>query len=89
MTDPSEVNSKRASFDLVLLADVQPVPTTAEVLPGLRPVELDGLTAEPRVAGNGEFKYQAYVFRATGFRAAGSGAGSRPSRGAGESEKAA
>ncbi|MCG8916962.1 hypothetical protein L6E12_14305 [Actinokineospora sp. PR83] len=91
VTDPSEVNAKRASFDLVLLADVQPVPTTAEVLPGLRPVELDGLTAEPRVAGNGEFKYQAYVFRATGFHAtgSGSGAGARSSRVSGESEKAA
>ncbi|PWW62137.1 hypothetical protein [Actinokineospora spheciospongiae] len=91
VTDPSEVNAKRASFDLVLLADVQPVPTTAEVLPGFRPVELDGLTAEPRVAGNGEFKYQAYVFRAAGFRAAGSGSGAgvRSSRGSGESEKAA
>ena len=89
VTDPSEVNAKRASFDLVLLADVQPVPTTSEVLPGLRPVELDGLTAEPRVAGSGEFKYQAYVFRATGFRAAGAGSGARSSRSSGESEKAA
>lgn len=95
VTDPSEVNAKRASFDLVLLADVQPVPTTTEVLPGFRPVELDGLTAEPKVAGNGEFKYQSYVFRATGFRATGSGAGSgsgsgsRASRGSVESEKAA
>lgn len=31
--------------------------TASEALPGVRPVELDGLTAEPRVAGNGEFKY--------------------------------
>jgi hypothetical protein len=77
VTDPGESNSKRASFDITFLADVQPVPTTSEVLPGLRPVELEGLTAEPRVAGNGEFKYQSYVFRATGFAAAGAGAGSR------------
>jgi hypothetical protein len=75
VTDPSETNSKRASFDVTFLADVQPVPTTSEVLPGIRPVELDGLTAEPRIAGNGEFKYQSYHFRATGFRAAGSAAG--------------
>lgn len=78
VTDPDEPNGKRASFDVTLLADVQPVPTTVEVLPGMRPIELDGLTAEPRVAGNGEFKYQSYVYRATGFRAAGAGAGSRP-----------
>lgn len=76
VTDPDESNGKRASFDVTLLAGVQPVPTTAEVLPGMRPIELEGLTAEPRVAGNGEFKYQSYLFRATGFKAAGTGAGS-------------
>jgi hypothetical protein len=88
VTDPSETNSKRASFDLTFLADVQPVPTTSEVLPGMRPIELDGLTAEPKVAGNGEFKYQSYAFRATGFKAAASGGASKPTRssaGAGES----
>lgn len=81
VTDPGESNSKRASFDITFLADVQPVPTTSEVLPSVRPVELEGLTAEPRVTGNGEFKYQSYVFRATGFAGAGvaggSGAGAR------------
>ncbi|MBO0883606.1 MAG: hypothetical protein J2P17_25380 [Mycobacterium sp.] len=70
VTDPDQPNGKRASFEITFVADVQPVPTTAEVLPGMRPIELDGLTAEPRVAGNGEFKYQSYVFRAVGFRAA-------------------
>lgn len=75
VTDPSEPNAKRASYEVTLLADVQPVPTTTEALPGMRPIELDGLTAEPRVAGNGEFKYQSYVFRATGFKAAASGGG--------------
>jgi hypothetical protein len=29
----------------------------------MRPIELDGLTAEPRVASHGEFKYQSYVYR--------------------------
>jgi hypothetical protein len=77
VTDPNEPNAKRASFEVTFLADVQPVPATVEVLPGVRPVELDGLTAEPRVAGNGEFKYQSYVFRATGFRAAGVAGGTR------------
>ncbi|GGS21233.1 hypothetical protein [Actinokineospora fastidiosa] len=71
MTDPGEPNAKRASFEVTFLAEVQPVPTTAEALPGMRPVELDGLTAEPRIAGNGEFKYLSYVYRASGFRAAG------------------
>ncbi|MFL6124964.1 hypothetical protein [Actinophytocola sp.] len=73
VTDPNEPNAKRASFEVTFLTDVQPVPATAEV----RPVELDGVTAEPRVAGNGEFKYQSYLFRANGFRAAGAAGGTR------------
>jgi hypothetical protein len=89
VTDPSETNAKRASFEVTFLADVQPVPTMAEVLPGVRPVELEGLTAEPRLAGNGEFKYQSYVYRATGFRAAGSAGGSAGGRAGGKSDSAA
>jgi hypothetical protein len=80
VTDPGEPNAKRASFEITFIADVQPVPTTTEVLPGMRPIELDGLTAEPRVAGNGEFKYQSYVYRATGFTAATSATESRSSQ---------
>jgi hypothetical protein len=79
VTDPDEPTAKRASFEITLIAEVQPVPTTTEVLPGLRPIELDGLTAEPRVAGNGEFKYQSYLYRATGFTTTASTAGTRPS----------
>jgi hypothetical protein len=80
VTDPGEPAAKRASFEITLIADVQPVPTTTEVLPGMRPIELDGLTAEPRVAGNGEFKYQSYVYRATGFTATSGAAGTRQSQ---------
>ncbi len=80
VTDPSEKNAKRASFEVTFLADVQPVPTTAEALPGMRPVELDGLTAEPKVAGQGEFKYQSYVYRASGFKSAASGGGAKSAR---------
>lgn len=89
VTDPSEPNAKRASFEVTFLADVQPVPTTNEVLPGMRPVELEGLTAEPRVAGNGEFKYQSFVFRATGFKAVNSGGGRAGKAPAEQSAKAA
>ncbi|HEX5403524.1 MAG TPA: hypothetical protein VFX16_14620 [Pseudonocardiaceae bacterium] len=78
VTDPDEPHGKRASFEITFVADVQPVPTTSEVLPGMRAIELDGLTAEPRIAGNGEFKYQSYLYRATGFKAAGGATGSRP-----------
>jgi hypothetical protein len=77
VTDPDEIKAKRASFEITLLADVQPVPTTSEVLPGMRPINLEGLTAEPKVAGTGEFKYQSYAFRATGFKAASSGSTSK------------
>ncbi len=82
VTDPDEVKAKRASFEITLLADVQPVPSTSEVLPGMRPIELEGLTAEPKVAGQGEFKYQAYAFRATGFKAVSSGSGTKSARSA-------
>lgn len=78
VTDPDERNAKRASFEITFLADVQPVPTTAEVLPGMRQIELEGVTAEPRLAGNGECKYQSYVFRATGFRSAGAAGKPQP-----------
>lgn len=77
VTDPDEPTAKRASFEITFVADVQPVPSTTEVLPGMRPIELEGLTAEPRVAGNGEFKYQSYVYRATGFAATTSAGGAR------------
>lgn len=77
VTDPDETNAKRASFEITFIADVQPVPNTNEVLPGMRPIGLEGLTAEPRVAGNGEFKYQSYIYRATGFAAAPSAGGVR------------
>lgn len=87
VTDPAETLAKRASFEITLLADVQPVPTTSEALPGMRPIELDGLTAEPRVAGQGEFK--SYVFCATGFKQAASNAKPSRSGGSGETPKAA
>jgi len=48
VTDPAETRAKRASFEITLLADVQPVPTTSEALPGMRPIELDRRTARGR-----------------------------------------
>ncbi|MGH8348671.1 MAG: hypothetical protein ACRES5_19200 [Pseudomonas sp.] len=87
VTDPDETNAKRASFEITFIADVQPVPSTSEVLPGMRPIGLEGLTAEPRVAGNGDFKYQSYLCRSTGFAAAPSAGGvrSQPSKPMGSS----
>ncbi len=85
VTDPDETNAKRASFEITFIADVQPVPSTSEVLPSMRPIGLEGLTAEPRVAGNGEFKYQSYLYRATGFAAAAGGTRSQPGKPMGSS----
>jgi hypothetical protein len=79
VTDPDESTAKRASFEITFTADVQPVPLTTEVLPGMRPIELEGLRAEPKVAGNGEFKYQSYVYRVTGFATTTSAGEARPS----------
>ena len=42
VTDPDEPNGKRASFEITFLADVQPVPTTSQALPGMRPIEPRG-----------------------------------------------
>jgi hypothetical protein len=66
---PAQTNAKRASFDLIFLADVQPVPSAPELAPGtgLRMIELEGLTVEPKVMGQGEFKYLGYTFRAEGY----------------------
>lgn len=69
--DPAETKAKRASFDIFFLADVQPVPAAPELMPGIRPVELEGLTAQPKVMGQGEFKYQGFVYRATGIKQSG------------------
>ncbi|WP_328411237.1 hypothetical protein [Nocardia sp. NBC_00403] len=74
VTDPSETNSRRASFQLIFVAENVPVPSTPEVLPGMRQIELEGLLAEPKVMGQGEFKYQGFNFYAGGIKGDNSGA---------------
>ncbi|WP_280235824.1 hypothetical protein [Nocardia cyriacigeorgica] len=77
VTDPDEGThdgvkgkAKRASFEITFVSSHQPVPATEEIAPGtgLRMIELDGLTAEPRIMGQGDFKYVGYVYRATGIK---------------------
>ncbi|MFF0611725.1 hypothetical protein ACFYUD_23990 [Nocardia tengchongensis] len=90
VTDSHEPNDKRKSFTVTFIADVQPVFSTEEIAPGTgwRWVELEGLTAEPRIMGQGEYKYLGYIYRATGIKGDNSGAklppadvpASRPSR---------
>ncbi|MEV0545552.1 hypothetical protein AB0H98_01950 [Nocardia salmonicida] len=74
--DPAGVaqGAKNATFDIIFLANVQPVPASAEVSPGVRPVELEGLQLKPRVIGNGEFKSIGWNIRATGIKGDNSGA---------------
>ncbi|MBB5785590.1 hypothetical protein [Jiangella mangrovi] len=69
VTDPDEAKAKRASFEVIFTAEVQPAPLPDEVLPGMRPIELVGVTASPKVMGQGEFKYLGYEYRATGVKA--------------------
>lgn len=70
VTDPDESRAKRTSFEIVFLSSHQPIPVTDEIVPntGMRMVELEGLTAEPKVMGQGEFKYQGFQYRATGIK---------------------
>ncbi|MGH3626582.1 MAG: hypothetical protein ACRDRL_03960 [Sciscionella sp.] len=69
LTDPSAVKPKDANVSVTFLADVQPVPTTEEFMPGcgIRPAVLEGLQVRPKVTGNGEYKSLGWEFYATGF----------------------
>lgn len=87
VTDPhegSDGKAQRASFQVVFVAPVQPVPSTKEVVPGtgMRMIELEGLTAEPVVvrqgSGDKNFSYVTYKFRATGIKGDNSGSKQAP-----------
>ncbi|MEU6829941.1 hypothetical protein ABZ894_14950 [Nocardia beijingensis] len=71
VTDPheaSEGKGKRASFEITFISQHQPVPAGEQIVDDMWFIELEGLTAEPRVMGQGEFKYLGYVYRATGIK---------------------
>ncbi|WP_280220158.1 hypothetical protein [Nocardia neocaledoniensis] len=72
--DPSGGNAKNSSFDVTFVADQQPIAAGVEVSPGLRSIELEGLSIKPRVVGNGEFKSIGFMIRATGIKGDNSGA---------------
>lgn len=86
VSDPSAEKDRDKSVAVTVLAEVQPVPPEAAI-PGLdmRPVRFEGLTIEPRVMGE-RFKYQGWVFRATGLRAPSASAAPKTSA-AGKSER--
>ncbi|WP_227985626.1 hypothetical protein [Nocardia spumae] len=88
-TNPAETNPKKSSIQVIFLADVAPVPSTPEVLPGMRSIVLENVTLQPKVTGQGEFKTLGWTVRATGIAGDNSGAkvpaadpgATRPARG--------
>jgi hypothetical protein len=71
VTDPHEAKEgkgKRASFEITFVSQHQPVPAGQQITDDMWFIELEGLTAEPRVMGQGEFKYLGYVYQATGIK---------------------
>ncbi|MEV6340562.1 hypothetical protein AB0M12_38305 [Nocardia vinacea] len=78
VTDPGEPKGKRASFEILFVARHQPIPAGEQIADGIWFIELEGLTAEPKVMGQGEFKYLGYAYRATGVKGDNSGAKQSP-----------
>ncbi|WP_280488606.1 hypothetical protein [Nocardia farcinica] len=78
VTDPCAANAKNASFDVVFVSDVQPVPAVPEIVPGMTPIVLEGLHVKPKIAGQGEFKSIGWMIRATGIKGDTSGAKQAP-----------
>jgi hypothetical protein len=78
VTDPTAPNAKQASFDVLFISDVLPVPAVSEIVPGMTPIELEGLQIKPKVAGAGEFKSIGWNVRATGIKGDNSGSKQAP-----------
>lgn len=78
VTDPAAQRSREAAITVEIVAEDAPV--LPEVAAGIgvpvREVEFTELTAEPRLGGQGEFRYQTYAYRARGLRAAGTASAS-------------
>ncbi|MGW0182857.1 hypothetical protein [Nocardia sp. NPDC003345] len=78
VTDPDAPNAKNASYDVIFASPVQPVPSAAEIVPGMTPIELEDLEIKPKVQGNGEFKSIGWSIRASGIKGDTSGAKQAP-----------
>ena len=90
--DPSADKDREKSITVEFTCDVQPVPPAA--VPGVpfRPVELEGMTVQPRAEAAGQAKWITWVVRATGMKAPSGAAGKPAGRitpGSGEPDKAA
>lgn len=89
VSDPAPARRSEASPTVQILSEDEPVLPDPIAGLGVRPVEFVGLTAEPRVGGQGEFRFLTFQLRAEGVRAvvsdgassAGSGSSSGKGRG--------
>ncbi|MGW4739014.1 hypothetical protein [Nocardia xishanensis] len=90
VTDPAGAGARSTSFDVTFVADVQPVPSAAPLMPGITPIVLEGLQIKPKIQGSGEFKSIGWTIRATGIAGDTSGAKQAPADpGAARQSKAA
>ncbi|WP_174556143.1 hypothetical protein [Nocardia pseudobrasiliensis] len=75
---PDGSNAKSVSYDVTFVADVRPVPSVGEAVPGMTPIVLEGMVVKPMLAGSGEFKSITWAIRATGIKGDVSGAKQPP-----------
>jgi hypothetical protein len=71
VTDPSATRDGDKSVTVQMTAPHQPVPPEGvEIAPGVkvRLVVFEGVTVQPKLEGNGEFKRIGYIVRARGMR---------------------
>jgi len=62
--------ANRAAFEVTVLSDTAPdLEAIPEVLPGMRLVELEGLTLEPRIQGDKPYQFITFTWRCTGVKA--------------------
>ncbi|GAB0103475.1 hypothetical protein JMUB6875_24480 [Nocardia sp. JMUB6875] len=73
-TDPNDTHPKRTTVQVIFLAEVAPIPVGVELSEGVHLIELEGLTLQPKVTGQGEFKTLGWTVRATGIKGDTSGA---------------
>lgn len=90
VVDQAEPNPRRASYEVLLLSDTEPVPPTEEIAKNMRPIELIGMQVQPRIGGQGDFRFLTWAVRATGYGpgpvSGPSGRGGGPSGGPGASK---
>lgn len=89
VSDPAPARAREAAVTVEILSADEPVlpEPVAGMAMAVREVEFVGLTAEPRLGGQGEFRFITFVYRAEGVRGrrSDSGSGSKSSGRSGSS----